>query len=116
MQKQGTHLDSVLPNTVTPESEDDVVARNIETLLNDPTRVNVHHSFSLHNMTSVTGGLRLHLVLKFKYHEDLLPIFGAAKPEHAVEKRYGEAHRLFPYCIFNSIEETPISWTVRSSR
>ena len=80
-------------------------------------RKNVDHSFSLHNMTSDGGGrMKLHLVLKFWYHESLIvEFFGAKKPEGKVEKRYGTAYRLFPYCIFNSIEETPISWTYQEN-
>lgn len=90
------------------------VHRNIERLLNDPKRIPVSFTFSLHNMSSVDGGMRLHLVLKFKYDDRCIPLFGARRPENEVEKRYGEAHRLFPYCIFNSIDETPISWTYQN--
>ena len=62
------------------------------------------------------GRMKLHLVLKFWYHESLIKeFFGAKKPKEKIQKRYGTAHRLFPYCIFNSIEETPISWTYQEN-
>ena len=69
----------------------------------------VHHAFSLHNMTSSDNGMQLHLVLKFRYDVSCIALFGAEKPEKDVENRYGDPRRLFPYCIFNSVEETPIS-------
>ena len=80
-------------------------------VLDNKERKTVHHAFSLHNMTSSDNGMQLHLVLKFRYDVSCIALFGAEKPENDVEKRYGDAHRLFPYCIFNSVEETPISWT-----
>ena len=85
----------------------------IERLLNSDERKKVEHAFSLHNMKSDGAGrMKLHLVLKFRYHESLIKeFFGAKKPKEKIQKRYGTAYRLFPYCIFNSIEETPISWT-----
>lgn len=95
--------------------EEEQMVNTIENLLNNPERVTVIHSFSLHAMTAVEGGLRLHIVLKFKYDESLIEgYFGATKPEADVEKRYGEAYRLFPYCIFNSIDEVPLSWTYQN--
>ena len=88
----------------------------LEAVLKDPTRINVEHAFSLHNMVEVEGGVRLHIVLKFKYDaEHIEPVFGATKPEQDVQKLYGEAHRLFPYCIFNSIDEVPLSWTYQNN-
>ena len=38
-------------------------------------------------------------------------VFGAQKPEHRIVKEYGSPHRIFPYCIYNSIDEAHISWT-----
>lgn len=88
----------------------------IEGLLTSTSRVNVIHSYSLHNMAPVEGGIRFHLVLKFKYDDKHIEsVFGAKKPKAAIEKRYGEAHRIFPYCIFNAIDEVPISWTYQNS-
>jgi len=96
-------------------ADDDATRAAIDELLSDPARRNVVHSYSLHAATEVEGGLKLHLVLKFRYDEALIEeYFGATKPSKAVEKRYGDAHRLFPYCIFNSIEETNISWTYQN--
>jgi len=91
------------------ETDSDSIVR----LLNSDKRKKVEHAFSLHNMKSDgSGRMKLHLVLKFRYHESLIvEVFGAKKPVEKVEKKYGKAYRLFPYCIFNSIEETPISWT-----
>ena len=81
-------------------ADDDATRAAIDELLSDPARRNVVHSYSLHAATEVEGGLKLHLVLKFRYDEALIEeYFGATKPSKAVEKRYGDAHRLFPYCI-----------------
>ena len=88
----------------------------VDAVLNDPGRVNVNHSYSLHNMVEVEGGVRLHLVLKFKYDEDAIEkCFGAKKPEDDVVKLYSNAFRLFPYCLFNSVDETPLSWTYQNN-
>lgn len=97
-------------------AEDIIVQDNIEKLLSDPMRKNVEHAFSLHNMVPAPGGIRLHMVLKFKYDEELIEsCFGAKKPDLDVVKMYNSAHRLFPYCIFNSVEESPISWTYQNN-
>ena len=69
---------------------------SIVRLLNSDERKDVEHAFSLHNMTSDGGGrMKLHLVLKFWYHENLIKeFFGAKKPKGKIQKRYT------PYCIF----------------
>lgn len=88
----------------------------IDAVLHDANRVNVEHAYSLHNMVEVEGGVRLHIVLKFKYDvENIETVFGASKPLADVQKLYGVAHRLFPYCIFNSIDEVPLSWTYQNN-
>ena len=63
-------------------------------------------------MRQVEGGIRLHLVLKFRYDEEIIePVLYATKPARDYEKVYGSPVRIFPFCIFNSTEEVPISWT-----
>ena len=100
--------------TLSPPADD--ARERIEAVLHDKGRVNVEHAFSLHNMVEVTSGVRLHLVLKFKYDESAIEaVFGATKPAKDVEKRYNEAFRLFPYCLFNSIDEVPLSWTYQNN-
>jgi len=79
-------------------------------------RKDVTYTFSMHACKEVMDGLRVHLVLKFKYDADLIePVFGAKKPADDYEKRYSEAHRLFPYCVFNSLSEEPVSWTYQNT-
>ena len=56
-------------------------------MYNDQRRVNVLHGFSLHNMTSIDSGMKLHLVLKFWYDETCIKLFGAEKQEKAFEKQ-----------------------------
>ena len=58
------HLYRRMPTAVTCVEPD--LHERIETLLHDPSRVNVMHSFSLHNFVAVDGGVRIHLILKFK--------------------------------------------------
>eukprot|EP00933_Yihiella_yeosuensis_P050134 TRINITY_DN47899_c0_g1_i1.p1 TRINITY_DN47899_c0_g1~~TRINITY_DN47899_c0_g1_i1.p1 ORF type:complete len:379 (-),score=66.54 TRINITY_DN47899_c0_g1_i1:173-1309(-) len=98
-------------------SDSDAIAiSNIKGLLEDSRRVNVMYSFSMHAVTPVEGGMRIHLVMKFKYDEALIQdVLCGTKPETDYEKRYGEAYRIFPYCIFNSIDEVPISWTYQNT-
>ena len=59
----------------------------IAQIFNDQRRVNVLHGFSLHNMTSIDSGMKLHLVLKFWYDETCIKLFGAEKQEKAFEKQ-----------------------------
>lgn len=97
-----------------------------EQLLHNPERKTVTFAFSLHNAKCVSDGeFRLHYVIKFHYEESIIPLFGKQKPSddeltilHAKDgtkeeylKIYGEPRRLFPYCIFNSLEEETLSWT-----
>lgn len=95
--------------------EEGIELSRIESVLGDESRVNVEHSYSFHNMVEVGEGIRLHAVLKFKYSaEHIESVFGAKKPQEDTVKEYGTANRLFPYCIFNSIDEVPLSWTYQN--
>ena len=88
------------------------VSVEVERLLHNPARHEVRFAFSLHNATKTDEGFRFHCVLKFRYDVKLIgTCFGDERPEKNIEKRYGEPHRIFPYCIFNSLEEDPVSWT-----
>lgn len=88
-------------------------------VLASPERKDVTFAFSFHNAVVSDDSSRnvtVHLVLKFRYDESIIEdILGAEKPARAVEKRYGEAFRIFPFCIFNSVREEPISWTYQNT-
>ena len=99
------------PCTKPPNDEADMNLR-----LQDWQRKDVYHDISLHNMYSVDGCIQLHLVLKFRYNESCIKLFGGTKPENNFKKTYGDADRLFPYCIFNSIGEETISWTYENKK
>ena len=80
-------------------------------MYNDQRRVNVLHGFSLHNMTSVDSGMKLHLVLKSGTTK---PVSSSSaprsrrKPSRSITaQRTGSS--------LNSIEETPISWTYQKT-
>jgi hypothetical protein len=51
-------------------------------------------------------------VLKFRYDASLIvKCFGSVQPDKDLEKEYHSARRLYPFCVFNSLEEAPLSWT-----
>ena len=84
----------------------------IERVLSDKSRRDVLFTFSLHNAVKSDDGFRLHLVLKFKYDVTTIEeCFGVDRPSSSFEQRYGDPFRIFPFCLFNSIDESPISWT-----
>jgi len=79
-------------------------------------RFDVIFSYSLHACKDVCEGVRIHLVLKFKYDDTIIePVLMVKKPDSQYEKRYGDAHRIFPYCIFNALAEEPVSWTYQNT-
>lgn len=88
-------------------------SESLEGTQGDPSEV--EYGFSIHAVAKVDGGVRLHLVLKFHYRESLISKFGAVKPGVPTEKSYQSSQRLFPYCIFNAIDEIPISWTYQNT-
>lgn len=58
----------------------------------------------------------MHLVLKFKYDDTIIEeVLSSQKPTTNFEKRYGDSHRLFPYCLFNCLQEERISWTYQNN-
>lgn len=78
-------------------------------------RYDVKFAYSMHACKEVPEGVRMHLVLKFKYHESIIePVLLGKKPTTNYEKQYGTPHRIFPYCVFNSLQEERISWTYQS--
>ncbi len=51
-------------------------------------------------------------VLKFRYDASLIEkCFGGIRPDEDVVKEYHSARRLYPFCVFNSLDEVPLSWT-----
>jgi len=87
-----------------------------EKVLENPERHTVNFSFSLHAMRMVENGMQVHLVLKFRYSADIIEsVMGTKKPDEDYKHEFGTPTRIFPYCIFNSVEEAPISWTYQNT-
>mmetsp|Transcript_1450 Transcript_1450/g.3679 ORF Transcript_1450/g.3679 Transcript_1450/m.3679 type:complete len:383 (+) Transcript_1450:121-1269(+) len=95
------------------DNQEGVIAR----VLASPERRDVIFGFSFHNASvdHDNATVAMHLVFKFRYDDSIIEdILGAEKPAKSLERRYGEAHRIFPYCIFNSVSEEPISWAYQN--
>lgn len=87
-----------------------------EQVLENPGRYTVKFSFSVHTMRMLECCMQLHLVLKFRYPADIIkPAFGAKQPAEDYVHEYGSSLRLFPYCIFNSVDEVPIRWMYQNN-
>lgn len=90
-------------------------------------RYSVFFASTYHACEQMQAGiLRIHLVLKFYYHMDMLEYVGvsdeyieAAKkaPKGKLIARERRSHHAwFPYCIFNALSEEPITWTVTKDK
>jgi hypothetical protein len=108
----------------------------VNSLLTDPQRRTVYHSYSLHTMEeSLTGStIRVHYVMKFKFDLSLITegyirtnttsdaclteeINNGVKANlddktPCTIQRFNSSFHLYPYCLFNSTDETPISWAM----
>ena len=121
---------ALVPHSADGDMETDSISKSdfAQQLLDDSERETVKFAFSLHNAKCVADGeFRLHYVLKFHYKESIIPLFGKNKPNYdeltityakdgskeEYLKVYGDPRRLFPYCLFNSLEEETLSWTFK---
>jgi len=63
----------------------------------------------------VDQGMQMHLVLKFRYTSDMIEtVMGVQRPQEDYKHEFGTPARIFPYCIFNAVEEVPLSWTYQN--
>lgn len=96
-------------------SEAGEVARLREQVLENPDRREVNFSFGILTMRQVGNGMQLHVEMNFRYESDLIEAyFGAKKPADDFVREYGTNTRLFPFMLFNSVEEVPILWAYQN--